>query len=176
MFVFFNHTRSRLDDVMDQPEQIKGIDYDHYCLLHSTAHIMAAAIKRIDPDAKLTVGPPINRPYLGFYYDIDFTEVVSSDDLDKIKDEMQKMKARIKKLHCSPDPPAGSTSKDESESLKMKALISKVHSTPGDPASEPEAPILIGKGRGGAETFTWRAERANVHPRKLVIRQGTHRS
>ena len=42
-------------------EQLKGIPLDHYRLLHSTAHIMAAAVRRIWPDVKFTVGPPMFR-------------------------------------------------------------------------------------------------------------------
>jgi len=74
---------------MNAPAEIQGIPYDHYCLLHSTAHVMATAIKRLWPDAKFTVGPPISRPYLGFYYDFDMEYRVTIEDLSKISKEMQ---------------------------------------------------------------------------------------
>ncbi len=50
---------------------------------HSSAHIMAQAIKKHFPEAKLTIGPPIEN---GFYYDIDFGDAVFSEkDFPKIE-------------------------------------------------------------------------------------------
>jgi threonyl-tRNA synthetase len=72
--------------------EIKGIPHDHYCLLHSAAHVMAAAVRRLWPDAKFTVGPPIARPYRGFYYDIDLAQHrLGPEDLPKIEAEMEKI-------------------------------------------------------------------------------------
>ncbi len=73
------------------PAEIKGIPHEHYCLLHSTAHVMAAAVRRLWPDVKLTVGPPISRPYRGFYYDMDLEHRMGPEDLPKIEAEMQKI-------------------------------------------------------------------------------------
>lgn len=55
---------------------------------HSTAHIMALAVKRLYPDAKITIGPAVKD---GFYYDFDFTQQISSSDLPKIEEEMAKI-------------------------------------------------------------------------------------
>ena len=55
---------------------------------HTTAHIMAQAVKRLFPDAKLTIGPSIEN---GFYYDFDVEKPFSEDDLAKIEDEMRKI-------------------------------------------------------------------------------------
>ena len=56
---------------------------------HTTAHIMAQAIKRIyGDDVKLTIGPAIDK---GFYYDFDVKENISSDDFEKIETEMKKI-------------------------------------------------------------------------------------
>ena len=56
---------------------------------HTTAHIMAQAIKRIyGNDIKLTIGPAIDK---GFYYDFDVKENISSDDFEKIEAEMKKI-------------------------------------------------------------------------------------
>ena len=56
---------------------------------HTTAHIMAQAIKRIyGNDVKLTIGPAIAN---GFYYDFDVKENISSDDFEKIESEMKKI-------------------------------------------------------------------------------------
>ena len=55
---------------------------------HTTAHVMAQAVKRLFPDAKLTIGPEIEH---GFYYDFDVEKPFSEDDLVKIEDEMRKI-------------------------------------------------------------------------------------
>ncbi|PRO64301.1 threonine--tRNA ligase [Alkalicoccus urumqiensis] len=57
-------------------------------LRHSTAHLMAQAVKRLYPGAKLGVGPVIEE---GFYYDIDIDETITSEDLPKIEKEMKKI-------------------------------------------------------------------------------------
>jgi len=59
---------------------------DH--LRHSCAHLLAAAVKDIYPTAKLTIGPAIEN---GFYYDIEFPEVVSDEDLPKIEAKMHEL-------------------------------------------------------------------------------------
>ena len=56
-------------------------------LRHTASHIMAEAVKRIRPDAKLAIGPSIED---GFYYDFD-TEPFSREDLDAIEAEMKKI-------------------------------------------------------------------------------------
>lgn len=56
-------------------------------LRHTCSHIMAEAVKRIRPDAKLAIGPSIED---GFYYDFD-TEPFTREDLDKIEAEMKKI-------------------------------------------------------------------------------------
>ena len=56
-------------------------------LRHTAAHVMAQAILRIYPDAKLTIGPAVED---GFYYDIDMAPV-SKDDFPKIEAEMKKI-------------------------------------------------------------------------------------
>ncbi|MGC8778715.1 MAG: threonine--tRNA ligase, partial [Candidatus Caldatribacteriaceae bacterium] len=52
---------------------------------HSTSHIMAQAVKRLFPGAKLAIGPAIEE---GFYYDFDLPEPLSEGDLEKIEEEM----------------------------------------------------------------------------------------
>ncbi len=56
-------------------------------LRHTTAHVMAEAVKRLFPDAKLTIGPSIDN---GFYYDFDHAPF-TREDLDKIEAEMKKI-------------------------------------------------------------------------------------
>lgn len=55
---------------------------------HTAAHIMAQAIKRIYPNAKLAIGPSIDD---GFYYDIDCEETLSTEDFAAIEAEMKKI-------------------------------------------------------------------------------------
>ncbi|MBE5894990.1 MAG: threonine--tRNA ligase [Lachnospiraceae bacterium] len=54
---------------------------------HTAAHVMAEAVKRLFPEAKLTIGPAIDN---GFYYDFD-APAFSREDLDKIEEEMKKI-------------------------------------------------------------------------------------
>jgi threonyl-tRNA synthetase len=55
---------------------------------HTTSHIMAQAVKRLYPDAKLAIGPSIEA---GFYYDFDIDKPFSMEDLTKIEKEMEKI-------------------------------------------------------------------------------------
>ncbi|MDQ3098454.1 MAG: threonine--tRNA ligase [bacterium] len=58
-------------------------------LRHSAAHLLAAAIKELYPQAKPTIGPAIEN---GFYYDFDFGDIkVSDEDLPTIEEEMRKI-------------------------------------------------------------------------------------
>jgi len=58
-------------------------------LRHSTAHLLAAAVKNLYPEAKNTIGPAITD---GFYYDFDFGSIkISEDDLPKIEEEMHRI-------------------------------------------------------------------------------------
>ena len=57
-------------------------------LRHSLAHLLGAAVMELYPDAQLTLGPAIDD---GFYYDIKFTTVPSSDDLPKIEAKMREL-------------------------------------------------------------------------------------
>lgn len=55
---------------------------------HTTSHIMAQAVKKLWPDAKLAIGPAIDN---GFYYDFDMEHKLSDQDLLKIQKEMKKI-------------------------------------------------------------------------------------
>ncbi|EEL49035.1 threonine--tRNA ligase [Bacillus cereus] len=59
-----------------------------YILRHSTAHLLAQALKRLYKDVKLGIGPVIEN---GFYYDIDMEEAITVEDFKKIEKEMQKI-------------------------------------------------------------------------------------
>lgn len=55
---------------------------------HSISHVLAYAVKRLFPEAKLAIGPSIAN---GFYYDFDVKNPFSASDLDKLEDEMRKI-------------------------------------------------------------------------------------
>ena len=63
-------------------------DLDLQVLRHTASHIMAQAIKRLFPQAKLAIGPAIEN---GFYYDIDVEPKLVEADLEKIETEMKKI-------------------------------------------------------------------------------------
>ncbi|MDR7420227.1 MAG: threonine--tRNA ligase [Armatimonadota bacterium] len=55
---------------------------------HSTAHLMAQAVKQLYPEAKLAIGPPIDE---GFYYDFDIGRPFGPDDLERIEARMREL-------------------------------------------------------------------------------------
>ena len=63
-------------------------DYGRRTFRHTASHIMAQAIKRLYPNAKLAIGPAVDE---GFYYDFDIDEKFTPDDLAKIEAEMKKI-------------------------------------------------------------------------------------
>ncbi len=56
-------------------------------LRHSSAHLLAEAVRRLYPGVKVAIGPPIEN---GFYYDFEFPEPISEDDLARIEEEIGK--------------------------------------------------------------------------------------
>ncbi len=70
---------------------------------HSAAHLMASAIKRIRPDAKLAIGPAIED---GFYYDIDADPPLSEEEFSRIEEEMARIvkeDSRFERIEVSKD-------------------------------------------------------------------------
>ncbi|HWA86875.1 MAG TPA: threonine--tRNA ligase [Opitutus sp.] len=57
-------------------------------LRHSCSHVLATALLRIFPDAKLDIGPPTDT---GFYYDVDLDHKLTTEDLAKLEAEMKKI-------------------------------------------------------------------------------------
>ena len=55
---------------------------------HTASHILAQAVKRLYPTAKLTIGPSVED---GFYYDVDAEEPFTREALDKLEGEMKKI-------------------------------------------------------------------------------------
>jgi threonyl-tRNA synthetase len=58
-----------------------------YVLRHSTAHLLAEAVRRLYPGTKIAIGPPIEN---GFYYDFEFPEPIGEEALERIEEEMRK--------------------------------------------------------------------------------------
>jgi threonyl-tRNA synthetase len=58
-----------------------------YVLRHSTAHLLAEAVRRLYPGVKVAIGPPIEN---GFYYDFEFPEPIHEEDLARIESEIAK--------------------------------------------------------------------------------------
>jgi threonyl-tRNA synthetase len=56
-------------------------------LRHSSAHLLAEAVRRLYPGVKIAIGPPIEN---GFYYDFEFPEPISEEDLPKIEAEIMR--------------------------------------------------------------------------------------
>ena len=59
-----------------------------YVLRHSTAHLLAEAVRRLYPGVKVAIGPPVEN---GFYYDFDFPTPITDADLEPIEQELQRL-------------------------------------------------------------------------------------
>ncbi|GAB3617440.1 threonine--tRNA ligase [Okibacterium endophyticum] len=57
-------------------------------LRHSAAHVLAQAVQKVNPDAKLGIGPPVTD---GFYYDFDVAEAFTPEDLKTLQKEMDRI-------------------------------------------------------------------------------------
>src|SRR5690242_19256362 len=82
----------RLQLVDGQPIQILTVrdraDPDALAVLrHSTAHLLAEAVRRLYPGVKIAIGPAIEN---GFYYDFDFPEPIAEEDLARIEEELRR--------------------------------------------------------------------------------------
>lgn len=66
------------------PKDDVGLDI----IRHSTAHLLAHAVKELFPDAQVTIGPVINN---GFYYDFSYKRPFTPEDLQKIEKRMSEL-------------------------------------------------------------------------------------
>lgn len=82
------------DRTVDADAEVEPVYADseegHALLLHSTAHLMAQAVKEFFPDAQMTIGPAIENR---FYYDFDADTPFTDDDLAKIENRMRELSA-----------------------------------------------------------------------------------
>lgn len=99
---------------------------------HTASHVMAQAVKRLYPNAKLTIGPAIEN---GFYYDFDVDAHFTQDDLDKIEKEMKviiKENYPIERFELPADE-AIKLMEEKGEPYKIELI--KEHSEKGEPIS-----------------------------------------
>lgn len=66
----------------------KTMEVEESMYWHTTAHILAQAVKRLFPNYKLTIGPAIEN---GFYYDFDVEKPFTEEDIAKLEEEMKKI-------------------------------------------------------------------------------------
>jgi len=93
-----------------------------YAMRHSLAHVTAAAVQRLWPDAKFGVGPVIEN---GYYYDIDLGSItISEDDFSRIEAEMRKIIAEDQPFQRSAKPidEAITWAKDAKQPYKLELL------------------------------------------------------
>ena len=91
--VLFFYLRRKVmsEEIMNAEEMEKQLA----TLRHTASHVLAQAIKILYPEAKLAIGPSIKE---GFYYDIDFPETFSEEDLPKVETQMRKIIKKKYKL------------------------------------------------------------------------------
>src|SRR5207249_11987403 len=79
-----------LDDPMPDHGDHESTDDPLQVLRHSTAHLLAAAVTELYPEAKYAIGPAIENPP-GFYYDFDFGRPIAESDLPAIETRMRRL-------------------------------------------------------------------------------------
>ncbi len=99
---------------------------------HTASHILAQAVKRLYPEAKLAIGPAIDN---GFYYDFDLEKPFSQEDLDKIEAEMKKIVKEGIALEQFELPPAEAIAKLEEMGEPYKVELCQEHAEKGEPIS-----------------------------------------
>ena len=78
--------------------ETKNLEAYRHNLRHSAAHLLAEAVLKLYPNAKITLGPPITD---GFYYDFDIDITFSPQDLIAIEREMKRSVKRNSKFECN---------------------------------------------------------------------------
>jgi len=91
-------------------------------LRHSCAHLMAAAVKEIFPEAKFAIGPSIEN---GFYYDFDLPRTLTPEDLKKIESAMRELAKKDLAFEKSEMDRKEALKKEEKEGQKYKVELIK---------------------------------------------------
>ena len=125
-----------LRTVVDSDCEFEVLTFDDedgkYAFRHTASHILAQAVKRLYPDAKLAIGPAIAD---GFYYDFDFSSPISADDLEKIEKEMKKIVKEDLKLEKFELPVDEALKMMEEKGEVYKVELIKEHAEKGEPIS-----------------------------------------
>ena len=99
---------------------------------HTASHILAQAVKRLYPEAKLAIGPAIDN---GFYYDFDLEKPFTPEELEKIEAEMKKIVKEnlpLEQFELSPEE-AVAKLKEMDEPYKVE--LCEEHAGKGEPIS-----------------------------------------
>lgn len=99
---------------------------------HTASHILAQAVKRLYPNARLAIGPAIEN---GFYYDFDLEKPFTTDDLSKIESEMKKIVKEGLPLECYVMQPDEAVRALEEQGEIYKAELCREHAQKGEPIS-----------------------------------------
>ncbi|WP_418521420.1 threonine--tRNA ligase [Ruminococcus champanellensis] len=99
---------------------------------HTASHILAQAVKRLYPEAKLAIGPAIDN---GFYYDFDVEKPFTADELVKIEAEMKKIVKEGIPLEQFELPPTEALKKLEEMGEPYKVELCSEHAGKGEPIS-----------------------------------------
>ncbi len=125
-----------LRTALDKDCELEILTFDDadgkWALRHTASHILAQAVKRLYPDAKLAIGPAIDN---GFYYDFDVDVPFTPDVLEKIEAEMKKIVKEglpLEKYELDPDE-AIKMMEERGETFKVELI--KEHSDKGEKIS-----------------------------------------
>ncbi|MCD7811533.1 MAG: threonine--tRNA ligase [Ruminococcus sp.] len=99
---------------------------------HTASHILAQAVKRLYPEAKLAIGPAIDN---GFYYDFDLEKPFTPDELEKIEAEMKKIVKEGLPLEQFELPPEEAVAKLKEMDEPYKVELCMEHADKGEPIS-----------------------------------------
>lgn len=99
---------------------------------HTASHILAQAVKRLYPNAKLAIGPAIDN---GFYYDFDLEKPFTAEELTKIEAEMKKIVKEGIPLESYTMSPADAIKALEEQGEIYKVELCQEHADKGEPIS-----------------------------------------
>ncbi len=99
---------------------------------HTASHIMAQAVKRLYPDVKLAIGPAIDN---GFYYDFDRETPFTTEELEKIEEEMKKIVKEDLKLEHFELPPDEAVKYLKEQNEPYKVELCEEHAGKNEPIS-----------------------------------------
>lgn len=99
---------------------------------HTASHILAQAVKRLYPEAKLAIGPAIDN---GFYYDFDLEKPFTAEELTKIEAEMKKIVKEGIPLESYTMSPEDAIKALEEQGETYKVELCQEHAEKGEPIS-----------------------------------------